>query len=149
MQRYTHLLGIPDEMKKWTREYIVWLHTPLIENMPASAPIYMINYEAKDYPREQCIMFNSGPKRGLCQCYSQQSTKMRSVDAQTCKHIIYEGRAFDPRIEPRRGENSQAESDSRSEQALKFSYPMQVQTENPSILPRRYGVPQSHPLQRG
>ncbi|MBX2847155.1 MAG: zonular occludens toxin domain-containing protein [Acidiferrobacterales bacterium] len=99
-----------------TVEELVAMLTPMIDNRPDTAPIYLKGFsEAKDYPREQCVMFNSGDKKGACRCYSQQGTRMR-VDESTCRNIIFEGREFDHRIAPRSAETRFSGEDVRTSQ---------------------------------
>lgn len=68
-------------------------HTPLIENDPASAPIYQQVKKVKSFPRPQCLVYTrSNQKR--CECYSQQATKL-NVDRNTCLNYINNGYPFD------------------------------------------------------
>ncbi len=126
------------------------LTTPLVENDPKTAPLYMAQFgEAKDYPREQCVIMHEGPRAGLCRCYTQQGTRMRNVNAQTCKLIIYEGREFDYRIEPTRGnENVHASKEATTVERAQFSYPMELPKERQKIRPVVYPDKVQHPRNR-
>jgi len=60
---------------------------PEIPDLPFSAPIYNELMVAKDFPRPTCIYSND---RDVCQCYSQQVTKM-DVSKQSCMAFVENG----------------------------------------------------------
>ena len=73
---------------------------PLVDNDPASAPIFTEVREVRSYPRPQCIASLTGQlpiraKEQPCVCYSQQATKL-DIDYKTCLHYVKSGFDFDP-----------------------------------------------------
>lgn len=83
---------------EFNTEFILKQLTPVILNRPDTAPVYSDLWDAKDYPRSQCVS-RSPDNGGLCRCYSQQATRM-NVDQQTCNYIMANGREFDHRVAP-------------------------------------------------
>jgi len=75
-------------------DYLV-ARTPLIENDPASAPIFAELHNAVSMPRPNCIQTNV-LRRGkkTCVCYSQQATRM-AIDEKQCIYHVANGYQFD------------------------------------------------------
>jgi len=66
---WDHVAGLGRSKAKrdeFTSEYIVEQMTPVIPNRPDTAPIYSALWEAKDYPRPQCVEWDSGQSEGSC-----------------------------------------------------------------------------------
>ena len=85
-----HLVADPLEL--W-----IQARTPLVEGLPWTAPIYDEIYEVKTFPKPSCIIHGvTGDNgHGSCTCYSQQITKMPSVNDAVCRSLAQEG-WFDP-----------------------------------------------------
>lgn len=88
--------GTPD----YTVEYFINQHRPLIKGDPRSAPVYRQLLTAKSLPRLNCIMTNALIKgRQQCRCYTQQSTRIKSIDEEQCKYYVSNGYEFDYTLE--------------------------------------------------
>jgi zona occludens toxin len=72
-------------------------HTPRVDGLDWTAPIYDEVREVRDFPRPQCIRVESSQQ---CQCYSQQATPM-NVKPELCNAIV-DGGWFNPYKEPYR-----------------------------------------------
>jgi zona occludens toxin len=64
--------------------------TPRKSGVPWSAPAYDQVRPVVDYPRPQCMLWESGDRVGQCRCYSQQGTLL-AVDASVCYEAVRRG----------------------------------------------------------
>lgn len=66
-------------------------HTPRVDGLDWTAPVYDGVTEVQTFPRPQCVRFEY---RNVCKCYSQQATPM-SVPEEMCNAIV-DGGWFNP-----------------------------------------------------
>lgn len=72
-------------------------NTPRIDDVPWTAPIYDEIAKPKSFPRPQCYMWESGPKKGDCKCLSQQATAL-AISHSACVRYVQNG-YFNPFLE--------------------------------------------------
>lgn len=73
-----------------------YLHTPRIEGLPHTAPIYDELMEPQQAPKlAACILFHESD---TCKCHTQQATPLDVSDS-ICRSVVKNG-WFDPSIEP-------------------------------------------------
>jgi hypothetical protein len=107
----------------------VTLHTPVIEGMPWTAPVYQNAMRVVAGPKPHCILHedtSGGDWKQLCTCYTQQMTRMTDVEHSVCKHLAVNG-WFDASKDDRsdrgrdRAEREQAPADSVHDRRNVFS----------------------------
>lgn len=64
--------------------------TPRIPDIPWSAPVYDQVYKVESYPRPQCFVWESGRRKGECNCVTQQATPL-TISHETCLAIVRQG----------------------------------------------------------
>ncbi len=71
----------------------VAMRTPVIDGMPWTAPMFEDVQEVKVFPKPHCIIHSMEDAfdLGVCQCYSQQMTKIQNVNEHVCRQLAMEG----------------------------------------------------------
>jgi len=98
-------LPVLSGVDKW-----VAARTPVVEGLPWTAPLYAEVQDVKTFPKPHCIIFGIDPGKsiGKCACYSQQLTRMPSVNNAVCRQLAEQG-WFDASIDPEAHGQNRAE----------------------------------------
>lgn len=80
----------------------VAMQTPVIAGLPWTAPMYDDVREVKSFPKPHCFIHSmeSWNDLGVCVCYSQQVTRMKTVNDYVCRELAVEG-WFDHTVDTR------------------------------------------------
>ena len=95
--RSKHGTDLPTVSPETRRVLYINQHTPIIEGLPQTAPIYKEVMKVKSFPRPNCI---SNASKTVCKCWSQQASRM-TVPLYACLNIIENG-YFDYTLEDRK-----------------------------------------------
>lgn len=84
------LTPTPRQSEPLTAEQYIADRTPRIADIPWSAPVYDDVYKVESYPRPQCFVWESGRRKGECNCVTQQATPL-TISHETCLAIVRQG----------------------------------------------------------
>ncbi len=124
--------------------------TPVVKDVPNSAPIYQSLHEPVSMPKLNCLFMGEG-EQFSCKCYSQQATKL-NISERACVDYVNNGYQFDY-TKPDYSENFDVANAAQAVQGLPTargniqSAPKKTR-QNDSLKAVRYDQPLLHPRNR-
>ncbi|MDX2349127.1 MAG: zonular occludens toxin domain-containing protein [Porticoccus sp.] len=126
------MFAMTDNSDSMTTEQWFSAHTPRVDGLPHTAPIYDEVTKPVTFPNPQCVLWVKG---NTCQCYSQQATKM-DVPQELCLSLVKNG-WFDSTKEDIEGEGK-----------ARRAAVSQPTSSPPSHLPKRFVLIKHNPPKR-